>query len=216
MSPTATNALPSLVTTNQTPPQKPSPPNSQPSLDLHRLLITAPQWMMSNWGYPDLNQSTLNTIVQELEKNNLNAAGDGSVKNGLAAHSWCLFKKNTFEVIFSNAASVAAHPTYVTSYRPEASSILAAASFLSIIATTIDTPKTDVTFFTDNKEAVTNSTKYNMHNVKRVLENDADVTIELLHTIHNSKINFSVTHVKGHQDDEADPNELTPIAKINI
>ena len=199
-----------------TPLQNPSPPNCQPSLDLHRLLNTAPQWMMSNWGHPDLNQSTLNTIVQELEKNNLNAAGDGSVKNGLAAHSWCLFKKNTFEVIFSNAASVAAHPTYVTSYRPEASSILAAASFLSIIATTIDTPKTGVTFFTDNKEAVTNSTKYNMHNVKRVLENDSDVTIELLHTIHNSKINFSVAHVKGHQDDDADPNELTPIANINI
>ena len=80
-------------------------------------------------------------------KNNLNAAGDGSVKRGLAAQSWSLFKKNTFEIIFASAASVAAHTSYVTSYRPEACSILAAASFLSILASTIDIPKTHVIFF---------------------------------------------------------------------
>ena len=66
---------------------------------------------------------------------------------GLAAQSWCLFMKNTFEIIFSSAASVAAHPSYITSYRPEACSILAAASFLSILASTIDMPKTHVIFF---------------------------------------------------------------------
>ena len=55
-----------------------------------------------------------------------------------------------------------------------------------------------------------------MHNVKRVLENDADVTNKLLQTIRESKLHFSVAHVKDHQDDDTDPNELNPIAKINV
>ena len=131
--------------------QPKSQPTSQTSFDTHRLIKTAPLWMQSNWGNPDLTQSQINIITRELMKNNLHAAGDGSVKRGLAVQSWCLFKKNTFEIIFSSAASVAAHPSYVTSYRPEAYSILAVVSFLSILASTIDISNTHVTFFQTTK-----------------------------------------------------------------
>ena len=190
--------------------------HTQPNASVIEKINKAPDWMKHNWGTNKLTQDTVNTIVRELRRDNICAAGDGSVKRGLVAHSWCLFNKSNFEIIFTSQAIVGGDPTYMTSYRPEASSILAAATLLQIIASTINIQSSTVVFFSDNKEAITNSTKYNVHNVKRVLENDIDVTIEFITAIRKTKLSFIVEHVKGHQDDGKTFDELDPIAKINV
>ena len=65
-------------------------------------------------------------------------------------------------------------------------------------------------------ETVTNSRKSHFHHVRGVLENDMDTTLAYTTAIQETKSNFLVYHVKGHQDDDADENELDPIARMNV
>ena len=121
--------------------------------------------------------------------------------------------------MINGVVAVGADPTLVTSYRPEATSILVVATLLQLFASHCDLSSCTVVFFSDNEEAVTNSKKYDIHNVRRAIENDVDVTIKFTKTIQKSNVHFQIEHVKGHQDediDEDNEDDLDPIAAINV
>ena len=210
------NGIKLLGSNKRLPPALPKPPTSTSILEL---IQHAPPWMKQNWGDIDWNDNIIATIKKELMNDNLCAAGDGSVKRGLAAQSWCLFTKNKYELVVSGVAAVGGDPNLVTSYRPEATSILAVATLLQIFASQYDLRACTIVFFSDNKEAVTNSKKYDIHNVRRAIENDIDVTIEFIKTIQKAHVHIQVEHIKGHQDDGVDDGSdksLDPIAAINV
>ena len=109
--------------------QIPTQPSSQ-NCDLCKLICGASAWMKQNWGNAILSRQTIDDIITEYKNDNIWAADDGSVKNGHTAHSWCLFRKSDFKIKVCGVASVGSNPTYITSYRPECCSVLAAATIL--------------------------------------------------------------------------------------
>ena len=84
-----------------------------------------------------MTESVLTRIRSELAMNNVCAAGDGSAKRGKAAQAWCIFQKDTKEIIFKSSAPVFGDPDHITSLRPETISSIAAGTFLNMIESTI-------------------------------------------------------------------------------
>ena len=85
--------------------------------------------MKPNWGNVNFNDEVINDVIHELRMDKVNAAGDGSVKNSFAVHSWCLFRKSDFSYIVRGVARIHADKMFVVSYRPQTRAVLAASSF---------------------------------------------------------------------------------------
>ena len=124
-------------------------------------------------------------LREELAANNISAGGGGSVKRGTAAQVWCVFKKNTHEILHRSASVVRGDPSSMTSLHPETVSSIAAGTFLNIIASTIPNIQTTVIFHSDNEAAVKNSQRASLHDVGTVLENDIDVTTQNVRIVKN-------------------------------
>lgn len=175
----------------------------------------APKWQKLLWGNIDLTPEKLSEIITHFSNNNINAAGDGSVKRGKAAQAWCLFRKDTYEILLEGVATVNGDPDHITSMRPETISSIAAGSFLNLIASTLDHLTSDVTFFSDNEATVINSARTLLHDVGSVLEDDIDVTLQNAKLVKNTKFTYRLSHLHGHQDDHNDEDDLSPEAIIN-
>jgi len=174
----------------------------------------APQWQKQIWGNAPITKDTISTIESHLLNDNISCAGDGSVKRGKAAHAWCVFRKDTYEILLKGTATVNGDYDHITSLRPETISCVAAGSFLNMIAAANDQVDSSVTFYSDNESAVINSSRTLIHDVGSAMENDIDVTIQNIRLINKAKFNFRMIHVHGHQDDNS--SKLSPIADINV
>lgn len=141
--------------------------------------LKAPKWQKNLWGNIDITEESIELIRDHLLNDNINAAGDRSVKRGKAAQAWCLFRKDTHEILLRGVAPVHGDYDHMTSMRPETVSSIAAGTFINLIASTIP-PSTipTITFFSDNEAAVVNSQRTHLHDIGSVLENDIDVTIQ--------------------------------------
>lgn len=59
------------------------------------------------------------------------------MNKGRAAHAWCVFRKDTYEVLLRGTGTVYGDYDHTTSMRPETISSIAAGTFLHMIASTI-------------------------------------------------------------------------------
>ena len=186
----------------------------QPALTAWDFYTRAPRWQKQIWGNAPITKQVINDIEKHMMDDNINCAGDGSIKRGKAAHAWCIFRKDTHEILLKGTATVNGDYDHITSLRPETISCIAAGSFLNLIAAQHERVESHITFYSDNKAAVTNSARTNLHDIGIVLENDIDVTVQNVRLLQKAKFNFRMEHVHGHQDDHS--KDLSPIANINV
>ena len=185
-------------------------------MTLWDMYLQAPHWQKTIWGTTEVNETLLNSIRSELESNNVNAAGDGSVKRGKAAQAWSIFRKDNNEILFKSASSVFGDPDHITSLRPETVSSVAAGTFLNMIASTIPNLDAEVIFYSDSESTILNSKRTLLHDVGKVLENDMDATIQNNRIMTKALFKYSMSHVYGHQDNSNNNDEISPIGMINI
>ena len=74
-----------------------------PNLDIK---TKSPKWLRNLWRGTQFNQKTHDTTIAELEKDNVCMAGDGSVRDQLGAHAWCLAQKERDEPFFQTSSPV--------------------------------------------------------------------------------------------------------------
>ena len=113
-------------------------------------------------------------------------------------------------------ATVSGDYDHIALMLPETISIIAAGTFLNMIASTLPDLNTDVTFFLDNEATVINSSRTLLHDVGKVVKNGIDITLQNVKLIKNKKFNYSLSHLHGHQNDDIEVSELRPVAIINI
>ena len=176
---------------------------------------SAPAWQKQIWGTAQITKEKLEEITKHLLDDNIDCAGDGSVKRGRAAQAWCIFRKDTYEILLKGTATVNGDYDHTTSLRPETISCVAAGSLLNLITASHSSVDATVTFFSDNESSVINSARTLLHDIGSAIENDIDVTIQNIRLLKKSKFTYQMMHVHGHQDN-TDSNNLTPIAKINV
>ena len=190
--------------------------NPEPSTTAWDHFNNAPAWQREIWGTAPITEAVITEIQTQLQQNNINAAGDGSVKGGKGAHAWCIFRKDNHKILIKGAAVVRGDPMHMTSLRTETVSSIAAGSFLNMVAQPLPHLDASVVFYSDSESTVINSQRPLLHNIGTVLENDIDVTIQNVRLTKKSLFNYSLAHIHGHQDDKHKKTELSPIAKINV
>ena len=179
-------------------------------------ICAAPTWQKQSLGAAPLTRDLIEQITTELCNNNISCADDGSILFGRAAHAWCILKKESFDILLRGSADVYGDKLDVNSLRPESCGCIAAFSLIHIISSTIPDIEANVTYFTNSDNAVLNSKRNFLHDTASVMENDIDVTIEMIRLTRKCVTQLSVVHVDGHQDLQKDEDDLTPIQKINI
>ena len=66
----------------------PLPPPSNPPTTAWEFYMQAPKWQKQIWGNANITREVVSSIEEHLLNDNINCAGDGSVKRGRAAHAW--------------------------------------------------------------------------------------------------------------------------------
>lgn len=79
----------------------------------------APKWQNQIWGNAAITEEKIQEIEENLVNDNINCAGDGSVKRDRAAHASCVFRKDNHEILLRGSATVNGDYDHTTLMRPE-------------------------------------------------------------------------------------------------
>ena len=172
-------------------------------------------WETRNMGTISFATQVKEKIVEEMKKNNIVAASDGSVLYGLAAHSYCIAMKDTNTIIASAVAPVDGKKSTMTSFRPEAMGALAIIQYLELISEEYEIDGVEIPIYIDNAETIqVMRGKKDVFRFSDEINDHADVSIELYQRMKKSRVNYTPEKVKGHMDDVS--STFTKAQELNI
>ena len=142
---------------------------------------------------------------------------DGSVTNGMGAYSFGFFSKKA-DPIFLYHGPVHGEKEQQNSTRSEMHGILGGVLFLTYISQKYNLTEKypTITVVGDNLESLRIAREGPSKSLRNIFSSDMDVAYELRQAVLNSVFQFEFDHVKAHQDDHVDFDELTVDAKINV
>ena len=147
----------------------------------------------------------------------LTAVSDGSVRAKHMTFGWIL-ADDRGQVITQGYGPINGRPSRL---RSEAAGMLAVSIFLGFIQewTNYHFQEIPITIYTDNKILITRQTnhlEYTNPYPNCTLTPEYDLTEEIFVTHSNYNIKATFCHVKGHQDDNQDIEDLSIPAKLNV
>ena len=104
---------------------------------------------------------------------------------GLAAHGFCYANKKNGDVIFSSGSKVEGPIKYMSSYRAEMVSIIAAITLIDGILTCAGLKDVRICLYTDSATSILTSKNSKLNTLHYVLSNDVDVALQLYDTVSN-------------------------------
>lgn len=154
---------------------------------IHHNIKTSESWKRHIWGNSILSPRVLCTTIKLAISKNLIIATDASVDQGKAAHAFCFAEKKKGRVIFTSGSKVAELESYLTSYRAEMISIIAATELITLILRTVGVSDTRVDLYTDSDTSIMSSKNTKLNTLHFVLSNDIGVALQLKQTLDNNK-----------------------------
>ena len=173
-----------------------------------------PTWMSRNWGVTP-TESQLQAISECLREKRLVGVADGSVNAKRAGQAWTLVNGRTEETILTGVAHVDGTGTEQCSTRAELFGLLACLTCVEYAAKKYNVTEGFVELFTDSKGSISKSINKKPTSTKDVLKLDNDVACEVNERVKNVPFQVKILHVKGHQDDDRDFEELPLPAQLN-
>ena len=173
-----------------------------------------PDWMMKNWGI-NVEGVRIARIANSLTNKSLIAVADGSVRRKCAGQAWTLVDKRTQETLVSGVAHVDGIGGEMSSTRAEMFGIMASISMVNYVAKCYNIADGRVEVYTDSKGSIAKAISQKPLSTKDVFLLDNDIAFELNARIRSSPISISIYHVKGHQDNDRDYNDLPLEAQLN-
>jgi len=134
---------------------------------------------------------------------------DGSVTNGMGAYSFGFFSKKA-DPIFLYHGPVHGEKEQQNSTRSEMHGILGGVLFLTYISQKYNLTEKypTITVVGDNLESLRIAREGPSKSLRNIFSSDMDVAYELRQAVLNSVFQFEFEHVKAHQDDHVDFDEL--------
>ena len=148
----------------------------------------------------NLLPKTIHRLITLAKTKRLVLATDASVDQGHVAHGFCFADKLYGNVIFSSGSKVEGPGEFLTSYRAEMISIIAASTLADTVLKSVSIVSTQISLYTDSETLITTSKNGKINTLHFVTSNDVDVALQLKKSILYCKQHISLTHVKGHQD----------------
>ena len=186
----------------------------QQSMDMNVQEVELPEWMINNWGI-NIDGLRLTRIAECLQNKNLLAVGDGSVRQNCAGHAWILIDKDTGEPLVSGSAHVDGIGREQCSTRAEMFGIMASLSLVQYVAQKYQIKNGQVEIYTDSKASIAKALSSKPLSTKDIFQLDNDIALELNARIKSSPISVKLYHVKGHQDNDMQYEQLPLEAQLN-
>ena len=183
---------------------------------INTTMRSADKWKQSIWGIKGIPRKTIHTILFEYLRGNLIAATDASVKYGRAGHAFCYANKKTGKILFSSGSKVCGSIKFTTSYRAEMMSIIAGLTLLDLILRAAGISKAKVVLHTDSETSILVTKNSRLNTLHYALTNDIDVALQLRHEWTTIPQQFSLQHVKGHQDKNTKFKDLSIPSQLNV
>ena len=106
---------------------------SDPEGNVFDYIARAPSWQRRIWGTAKVDDDSISLLIIHLLNDNVAAAGNGSVQEGLASHGWSLVRKDDYTPIIEGAGPTDGDPRFLSSLRPETTSCIAATTLLHLV-----------------------------------------------------------------------------------
>jgi hypothetical protein len=188
-----------------------------------QLLLSLPQHVQQMMGnIENLEDDGLSIATCLREGHPLCAWKDGSVKDAIGSHAWTIRvtdERNYSATNPEGAATTAGNPATLVSLRAEHSGTLAILYFLQAICTyyRIQTSLTTVKIWIDNSEVIDRTNQViQQHNHSQFNTLDYDMWAESQVVIKGLPCTITAHHVKSHQDDHIELDDLTTEAYWNV
>ena len=167
------------------------------------------------WG--NLTQDIEEEIVENIKAGTLLAGLDGSVTKGQGAYSFGFFDPSSTPIYLYHGP-VHGDNEQQNSTRSEMHGILGLVLCLRYIANKykLHGPFRTITVYGDNTESLRIARVGPSSSLKNVFTSDMDICYELFYHVHHHCFSFDFEHVKAHQDDTIDYEDLSFSAKINV
>lgn len=154
-------------------------------------------------------------IVAAIEDNDLVAASDGSVQKEKGSAAFCLAQRDG-TILFKYSTRVHGDVGDMHSTRTEMVALLGIIVFLRELCRKYRfNVKPVVEVFSDSAMAIKAATEDIYMSIKNVFEDDVDIKTELKWNIKLCSCTLNFTHVKAHQGDDEEINELPLAQQLN-
>lgn len=180
-----------------------------PNLDIK---AKPPKWLRNLWRGTQFNQKTHDTTIAELEKDNVCMAGDGSVRDQLGAHAWCLAQKERDEPFFKTSSPVDGSRHTMRALRAESSHVLAGIAYICSLEQYVSNTNVTIPIYTDCQTLVNRMKATHINNPTLVIADHMDIIYQIRTLMKESKFKFDVVYTRSIKNDEF--NEGTAAEKL--
>jgi len=188
-----------------------------------QLILSLPKHEQEMMGGIELLKDDGTSIATSLcSGQDISAWEDGSVKESIGSHAWTVRVTgdlNNPDINAEGAATTAGNPTTLVSLRAEHSGTLTILYFLKAICTfhRIQSSESTVKIWIDNMEVINRTNQgIQRHQHSKFNTLDYDLWAESQEVIDGLPCTITAHHVKSHQDDKIDLEDLTTEAYWNV
>ena len=163
-----------------------------------------PKWIRNLWRGTTFTQKIIEKTIAALEDNDVCLAGDGSVRDQLGAHAWCIAKSTSEKPFFSTSGPVDGNRHTMRALRAEATHALAGIVFIRSLEKYVKREDVTIHYYTDCKTLVNRVHAKNVNNPTLVLADHMDLIYQLRQLIEDSKFTIKLSFAKSIKNDEFD------------
>ena len=194
-------------------------PNTESNDSMNTPIPMTNDWSTRIFGKFVLkNKDVEKDIIHHINNGSILVGLDGSVTLGKGAYSFGFFRADSTP-LYLHHGPVHGDIDQQNSTRSEMHGILGAVLFLNeLIDKYSINPKNiqTITVYGDNLASLRTAREGPSYSLKNVFSSDMDVAFELYHCIKKSGLSFDFIHVKSHQDNNVNYQDLSIDAKINV
>ena len=163
-----------------------------------------PTWLRNLWRGANFSETTINKTIQAIEGESIWVAGDGSVRDQLGSHAWCLANKNSHEPFFQTCGPVDGDRHNMKALRAEASHVLAGIAFICSLEKYVTKRDATIHVITDCQTVIKRLNEKHINSPTMVLADHMDVIYQIRMLIQQSQFTFKITYAQTIKNDEFD------------
>jgi len=173
------------------------------------------------WGKVQIGRyQHMRNIYNLICEGELVAATDGSCRNSIEAHAWCLAEKNDANMVVKGCGPVHNSHEDANSTRPEMYVIIAVLSFAGHVIQYFNAMKTPkdiptIVMYTDSEISINNTKKSHYPTTRNAFENNIDVKIQLSLLLKKLPFRVKFEHVYAHQQGKIEWNKMHIKTQLN-
>ena len=164
----------------------------------------SPRWMKRIWGNVNLDEKTLNKIIETINANKLVGGGDGSVKYGKGSYAWEFVHAFDYSTICSSVGPVDGPSESMCSYRAEATHLLAMLTLLLRLQPFVTKKDANITLLTDSQSVLQSIQELRLHTNDNVFKDHNDITLQIKIVVKQLTFAIEFEYVKAHQNESED------------